>query len=308
MALPPEQSGFAQRANIRRNSIFGNVLCSGSMILWAAGFPAAEILLETWSVLGLISARLLMAVLFLCLVWLIIEGPQTVLRARWGRGIIVGGIGFGLGTWLLLKAQALTDPVTVAIFASAAPVTAALLEVLTDGRRISRGYVLGMIAAVTGGIVATGANGGAGMAGFGLGALAVLLSILLFSWGSLSAVRTFPELSHLGRATVTLAGGLLFCGTAYLIAVHTGLDRAPSAPVDIWQLEMLAIYSLAAMALSQLFWMSSVGRLGVSLASFHMNIAPFYVMLIMLALGAAWSWPQAIGAAIVAFGVVLAQR
>ena len=62
------------------------------------------------------------------------------------------------------------------------------------------------------------------------------------------------------------------------------------------------------MGLSQLLWIASVGRLGIGLASFHINVAPFYVMVIMLVLGAAWSWPQAIGAAIVGAGVVLAQR
>lgn len=27
----------------------------------------------------------------------------------------------------------------------------------------------------------------------------------------------------------------------------------------------------------------------------HINVAPFYVMLILVALGQTWSWPQAIG-------------
>ncbi|WP_291837882.1 hypothetical protein [Limimaricola sp.] len=46
----------------------------------------------------------------------------------------------------------------------------------------------------------------------------------------------------------------------------------------------------------------------MAVAAFHINIAPFYVMMILLALGGVWNWPQAIGAAIVALGVVLAQR
>lgn len=35
---------------------------------------------------------------------------------------------------------------------------------------------------------------------------------------------------------------------------------------------------------------------------------PFYVMLILVALGGDWSWLRAIGAAVVALGVLLAQR
>jgi drug/metabolite transporter (DMT)-like permease len=62
------------------------------------------------------------------------------------------------------------------------------------------------------------------------------------------------------------------------------------------------------MAVSQMLFVRAVERIGVALASFHLNMAPFYVMLILLALGGGWSWIQALGAAIVLGGVVLAQR
>ena len=62
------------------------------------------------------------------------------------------------------------------------------------------------------------------------------------------------------------------------------------------------------MALSQFLWIISVGRLGVAVASFHVNLAPFYVMVILVAMGGDWGWAQAIGAAVVAMGVVIAQR
>ena len=87
----------------------GNLLCAGSMLTWAAGFPAAELLLERWDTLALISARFLMAVMMLIPVWIIVEGPRAVLRAQWKQGAVIGGIGFGLGAWLLLIAQALTE-------------------------------------------------------------------------------------------------------------------------------------------------------------------------------------------------------
>ena len=77
---------------------------------------------------------------------------------------------------------------------------------------------------------------------------------------------------------------------------------------DARNLGLLAIYGIGGMAISQFLWIASVDRLGIALASFHTNVAPFYVMLILVAIGGAWSWPQAIGAAIVALGVVVAQR
>lgn len=45
-----------------------------------------------------------------------------------------------------------------------------------------------------------------------------------------------------------------------------------------------------------------------NLASFHMNAVPFYVMVIVvLSLGRDWDWMQAIGAALVAVGVLVSQ-
>jgi drug/metabolite transporter (DMT)-like permease len=85
------------------------------------------------------------------------------------------------------------------------------------------------------------------------------------------------------------------------------MDVMPSTAIDVQQVGMLVIYALISMALSQMFFVGSVGKIGVALASFHINIAPFYVMLIMLVLGEDWNWTRALGAGIVAVAVVLAQ-
>ncbi|MDA0961500.1 MAG: EamA family transporter, partial [Proteobacteria bacterium] len=91
-------------------------------------------------------------------------------------------------------------------------------------------------------------------------------------------------------------------------AAILGQDVAPPTAIDASQIGLLAIYAIAGMALSQVLFIATVGRLGIAVASFHINIAPFYVMLILLGLGSDWSWPQAIGATIVGVGVILSQR
>jgi drug/metabolite transporter (DMT)-like permease len=67
-------------------------------------------------------------------------------------------------------------------------------------------------------------------------------------------------------------------------------------------------YGIASLGLSQLLWIAGVKGLGVGIASMHINAAPFYVMLFMMALGSAWNWWQALGATIVAVAVIVAQR
>lgn len=285
----------------------GNAMCIGSMIAWAAAFPIADKLLETWDPLSLITMRFALAVALLMLVWFARDGAARVLRANWLRGIWVGGIGFGLGAWLLLVAQKLTDPVTVAVIAASMPVAGAILEVLFDGRRLRGRFLLGLAASVTGGTVAVfGVTSGG--ESLWLGGLAGLGSVILFAWGSRAAVHSFPELSAVGRTTITLAGGLVMTGAILTVAYLLGLAAVPvEAFFDPRQMLYLVIFALGALALSQLLWIAAVGRLGIAIASLHLNVAPFYVMLILLALGAGWNWQQALGAGIVGLGVLVAQ-
>ena len=305
MALHFEQSNAAIAAPKHQNMLTGNALGVGSMILWAAAFPAVEYLLDTWSTLALISVRMVLAVGFLLVLWAIVEGPHALLRARWGKGMVIGGIGFGLSMWLLIVAQKMTDPVTVAIFASVTPISATVMEIALDGRRLRPGFVLGLGATVLGGLVATSSGE---MGEIGLGALAMLVSSFLFCWGSRGAVKHLPDVTNLGRTTIALAGGVPVLGGTFCILWALGFDGPPTTPIDAFQVLMMAFFAFAGLAVSHVLWMHSVSRLGVALASFHINAAPFYVMLIMMFVGAGWDWMQALGAAIVAMGVILAQR
>lgn len=302
MAITPDpsQRGLASSSP----ALTGNLLGIGSMVAWASAFPAAEFLLQDWSPLPLTAARLTLAVVFLIPVWAVLDGPHALVRARWGRGLVVGSIGFGLGAWMLLQAQRLSDPITVALIASCAPLAGTLLEVASRQRRLTGRFALGMGISVLGGILATNALA---PGAFGWGAVLALASVFVFAWGSDRAVRDFPDLSPTGRTTITFSGALVAIGALCLGAAFLGYDGAISVnpkPAHLWP---LLIYALVSMAISQALWIGSVGRLGVAVASFHINVAPFYVMILMFALGHGWDWTKASGAAIVALGVVVAQ-
>ncbi|MCX7302497.1 MAG: DMT family transporter [Rhodobacterales bacterium] len=297
--------GTTSPLTLRSQALAGNLLGIGSMIVWAAGFPAAEALLETWDPLALVTGRFAIGLLTLLPIWLWLDGGAALRQAKWLRGMGIGGIAFGGGAWLILISQWLTDPVTVAIIAASSPIAATLVQWVYERHKLRMSFVLGMIASVIGGIIATG---GAAPGNLGLGALAAVGSCILFAWGSYATVRDLPDLSLMGRTSVTIAGGLVFVGGAFIIARTMGIATGPAQVFDPVTLALLAVYGIGGLALSQFLWIASVERLGVAVAAFHINAAPFYVMLILLILGGAWSWPQAIGAAIVGMGVILAQR
>ena len=91
------------------------------MLTWAAGFPAAEVLLQSWPPISLFAVAYRPCS----------AGHGADLahfgraRARagcpLGHAFFVGGLGIGAGMFLILVAQKLTDPVTVVIIASCAP-------------------------------------------------------------------------------------------------------------------------------------------------------------------------------------------
>lgn len=282
----------------------GNLLGAGAMMAWAAGFPAAEALLDRWDPVWAVTARVVFATVPLLVLWFLLQ-PGEWRRPGLSRGLVTGGIGFGGGALTILGAQWFTDPVTVAIIAASSPLTAVVVEWFATRAPLTRPFALGLALTLVGGLVATG---GAFPANLGIGAALALASCFLFSWGSYRTIRDLPQHSALGRATVTTLGAMIATGLTVAMTTTAGLTPWPAdirLPGDIG---LLAIYGTGAMAISQFLWIAAVARMGVSMASFHINIAPFYVMVLMLALGGGWSWPQAIGAAIVGLGVVVAQR
>ena len=275
------------------------------MLIWAAGLPAAQLVIPLIPPVTLTALRTALAAAFLLPIWILVEGPGPLLTANWLRGILVGGICIGLGAVLLVIAQAKTDPVTVAVITAIMPVIGIALEVALEGRRLTLALIVGLALSLGGGFLAYGA--GMGSMGLGLGALAAFGSVLAFTWGSRATVTSFPTLTPLGRTTITVTGA------AVLMSVIAMIYSAAGGPATQWQAlgapewGALLLFGVGSLAISQVLWIMAVGQLGIGLSSLHMNAVPFYVMLIMFALGAGWNWPQAYGAVIVAIGVLIAQ-
>ncbi|TNC74923.1 DMT family transporter [Rubellimicrobium roseum] len=283
----------------------GNLLAAGSTLVWAAGFPAAEGLLATWDPVAAAAGRFAMGLLLLVPLWLLTEGVPK--GFRWAPGLILGAVGFGGAAVTLIWALAVTDPVTVAVIASASPLCAAVVEWALERRRLSGSFLLGLGASVLGGVIATAEGGGSG-GNLLFGAALTVASCLLYSWASHEAVRRLPGQSVIAQTTVTAMGGGLATGALFAAMALTGRASLPPDAFGARDLGLLAVYGMGAIAVTQILFIGAVRRIGVALSSFHFNIAPFYVMLILVALGGEWSWAQALGAAVVAVGVVVAQR
>jgi drug/metabolite transporter (DMT)-like permease len=291
--------------SIAQNLTTANLICMASMFVWAAGLPAADLIIPLIPPLPLTAMRTGMAAAVLMAFWLLIEGLAPIRQANWLRGVVVGFICIGLGAVFLVIGQAYTDAVTVAIITLSMPLIGIGLEVLQDGRRVTLALIMGMALSLLGGLVAMG-QGGFSIE-LGLGALAVMASCAAFTWGSRATVKQFPALTPLGRTAITVTGA--FIATSALSVTWTAMGGATVqwAALGWKELGALTLFAVGSMALSQILWIISVERIGIGAASLHMNAVPFYVMIIAFALGAPWNWLQTLGALIVVVGVMIGQ-
>jgi drug/metabolite transporter (DMT)-like permease len=206
-------TGFGSTTTLDNRIVVGNSLAVGSMVFWAAGFPAADALLQIWHPVTLILLRLLCVLCLLYPLWIWLEGRGVLQQVAWRRGLNIGFFGFGIGTALLLFAQWYTDPVTVALIATTTPIMATLIEVWQGDRRITLHFVIGLTASVIGGVFAVGDTF---TLDTGIGLLMAILAGAFFAWASDASVKQLPALSTMGRTTVTFSGAALFAGVLFV--------------------------------------------------------------------------------------------
>ena len=103
-----EVSKYENSEIIKSNAIL--VLC---ISIFALGFPAAEFLLDDWDVVTVIAVRNVFAFVLLFIIWIALEGSGVLRTANWTKGFWIGGIGFGIGSFLLLFVQSIISPILI---------------------------------------------------------------------------------------------------------------------------------------------------------------------------------------------------
>lgn len=296
---------FAPTQPRQSSLLTANLICMASMLIWAAGLPAADRLIPLLPPEQLNALRMTLAAGALLPFWIAMEGIAPALRVNWLKGIGVGSL-IGLGAFFLIMGQARGGAVTAAVISASLPVVGMALEVALDGRKVTAPLVLGLVLSLIGGVMALDLKAG-GMS-LGVGAALCFASVVSFTIGSRLTVTAFPDETPIGRTALTLTGAAIASVSVALLQWGLGNNLTPSFAAWGWpEIGGMLLFSVGALGVSQVMWIMSVERLGIGLSALHINAAPFYVMIILFALGAAWSWPQAGAAALVGLGVLIAQ-
>jgi len=261
----------------------------------------------SWDLLTMVVLRLVPGTLALLVLWRLVEGGINVDAISWIKGIIVGGVGFGLGTTLLLYGQEKSNPVTPAVAAAMMPIAGAVLELLFDKRRTSRTFVSGLLCAVIGGLIAAGV--GLNDHNLNVGFFWCLSAVCLYAWATRETNLRLSKFSSLGQTVITLIGASIFVSIMLSFAAIIFPEQRQYGSFDSETLIVLFAFSVLSVSISQPCWIAGARGLGIAIASFHLNAVPFYVMGVLVFMGDdIFDAFKLLGVALIALGVFLAQK
>ena len=290
---------------IATSRFIGNLFCALAMVFFAAGFPAAEFLLENSGVIALISLRNAVGFAMLLVFLRLLQRETELFSLPWRAGFQYGFVGFGFGSVMLLVAQSMSDATTAALAVAVMPITAIALEVVLDERPLTLRFLFSVLLVLIGGVLASGVM--VQKISVGMGFTIGLIGSGFFAWGSRQTVKKLPDLTPLSRTTVTTGGMVAFCLICWIGVELFWQNSATLSITTSQEIMLLLIYSILGLSISQVLWIKSVANIGVGIASFHLNATPFYVMVIIFFLGGGWNWMQTVGVLIVLSGAILAQ-
>jgi len=286
----------------------GNVMALACMLAWSTNFPIAGHLLKTWHPLLLTPVRNGVAALCLVLVCIIVGKAKDLLRIPLKVLLPSSFLALGFSTYGFIWSQELIDPVLAAIIVSAMPLFSLALGWLAGSERLTPQIMAGIALAIVGGFIVSRANTVENpLAGSTwIGAAVMLAAVGLYVWYTRTMVNGLPDIPDLPKAAASMTAVTLFCllisgGAVAFGLVPVKLDLTPpNLYLALW-------LGAVAVGLSTALWFLSARHIGVTVATMHHNLVPFYVILIGLASGAAITSGHVVGAALVIAGVILAQ-
>jgi drug/metabolite transporter (DMT)-like permease len=291
----------------RREAITGNVAAVACMLLWATNFPVAAALLESWPPLLLTAERSLIGGVVVGLAAVAAGQARSFFALARSLPALAASAALAASTLLFVYGQKLVDPVAAAVIVSAMPIFSLLMGWLAGRERLTPQLAAALALAVAGGaITSLVASPGAETEPSAIGALAMLAAVIGYVWYTRVMVDRLPQHPDMAKTAVTMMTAGLISTLAAVLYPLTGAEGA-NPDVSATSLALLVWLGGGAVGASAVFWFWAGRTVGVTVASMHHNLVPFYVI-VMAALAGATVTPQhVVGALLVIAGAVLAQ-
>lgn len=273
-------------------------------LLWGGSFFFVGVAVREWPPLSIVLARVLVAALALWAVVAALRLPVrrdgAALRAALGMGALNNLIPFGLIVW----AQGGGLPSGIAsILNATTPLWAVLVAHGLGAERLTAMRVAGAALGFAGVAAMIGADIGAGLAGHGSAAGAVLLATLSYAFAGVFGRR----FAALGVPPLVAAAGQTTASSLLLLPLVPLLEPLEALPAPSpAMLAALAGLGLLSTALAYLLYFRLLASAGpVNLLLVTLLIPASAVLLGALALGEALAPRHALGMAAIAGGLAL---
>ncbi len=285
--------------------IYGNFLAVTSIIIWATTYPITDMLLAAWDPLSLAFLRVFGAGVLLVLI-AFLPGPS---RLRWRiwpirLALLTGAVGVGIGTLLMNLGFQYSNPVNVAVIATTLPLASVIMGVIRGEEQVTLRISVALCCAIAGGILVSVSTLETPV-GFQGGELFMVAAVVLWTWFARVSVTKLKIIPAYSRMALTFIGGGLTLLPFLLLVKWSGVVEIRFA-LHLTELA-LPFCLILGVAFSTGFWIMSADRIGVTVAAIHMNVVPFYVVILMLWFGESLIFSQIAGAILVAAGVMIAQ-
>ena len=288
-----------------RPVFWGNLAGVANNLLWATTIPVTEMLLATWPPFVLAAGRLVTAALGTLILFPILRRRFDLRGVPWRSVAKLGGLYMAPSVVLMVWGQDLSDPVAAAIVLTTMPLVSAMIGFVQKTERLRPALLLGVMLAILGGMVAAGTFEG-NAPDFKGGELVIIVSLVLWALFSRATVKEMGGQDALVQSFVTVAtaGALLTLFSGSLVASGIIPTFVPTGREYLLLLWMGCI----GVGMSLPLWLLSARLLGVTVASMHQNLLPFYVMALAVLLGqGAVDAGMVAGAVLVSLGALVAQ-
>jgi len=276
------------------------LVCAAS---WASVVPLMSRLLEKYDPFLLSVARNVFGAAVLVAVAISFDRSRPL---RWrGHPQHLFWLGCSLATFSLLyiSGMASVDIITAAALVGCQPVAAALTAAVLDDRRITVTLWGAVLAASFGGLLVASTPGTLTCCQHLGGSLLICGSLVAWAWYSIMAQRWLGGASQLRVTAITFTAS-----AAIQIAVLAGIGWAglipfPGAP-DWRDGALLGGAVIAGVVIGPWLWNIGVQRVGIVLASLHMNLVPVFGIALAAAAFGDWpTWSQLAGTGLILVGI-----
>jgi drug/metabolite transporter (DMT)-like permease len=287
-------------ASVRRSTLLPALAVAGTVLTWAAAFPAISFALRQVAPLPLAAIRFALAAA-LALAWLAWRRPSGLTWRDSATVILSGLLGIALYNMLLNSGQATVSAGAASFIINTQPLFMALLAVVFLKEAFNRWSWLGASIGFAG--VAVIASGQPGGLSFGTGSSLILAAAACAASYSVLQRPLFARIAPLDVTACVLVAGAV----ALLPWLPAGLTQAGAAGHET----MLAIVYLAVGPgfVGQGGWTYALSHYGAAQAGQYLYLVPpTVVLLAFLMLGETPQTLTLVGGAMALTGVILVNR